>query len=37
MKEPMIQRTRYQRLIERMMHVFIILVLLAIFLKVLII
>ncbi len=37
MKEPMIQRTRYQRLIEGMMHVFIILVLLAIFLKVLII
>ena len=35
MKEPKIQLTPYQRFIEHMMHAFIILVLLAIFLKVL--
>jgi len=37
MKEPIVERTRYQRNIENMMHAFIILVLLAIFLKVLVI
>lgn len=37
MKEPKIELTRYQRLIETMMHAFIILTLLAIFLKVLVI
>jgi|GEM_PF-697303 len=35
MKEPKIELTRYQRFIEMMMHAFIILTLLAIFLKVL--
>lgn len=37
MKEPKIELTRYQRIIETMMHAFIILTLLAIFLKVLVI
>lgn len=36
MKEPKIQLSRYQRFIERLMHAFIILTLLGIFLKVLI-
>lgn len=36
MKEPKIELTRYQRFIETMMHAVIVLVLLAIFLKVLI-
>jgi hypothetical protein len=36
MKEPKIELTPYQRLIETMMHAFIILVLLGIFLKVLV-
>ena len=37
MKEPKIELTRYQRIIETMMHAFIIFTLLAIFLKVLVI
>lgn len=37
MKGPKIELTRYQRWIETMMHAFIILVLLAIFLKVLVV
>ncbi len=37
MKEPKIELTRYQRIIETMMHAFIIITLLAIFLKVLVI
>ena len=36
MKEPKIELTPYQRFVEAMMHVFIIVVLLGIFLKVLI-
>ncbi len=36
MKEPKIELTRYQRFIETMMHLFIIVVLLALFLKVLV-
>lgn len=35
MKKPKIELSRYQRFIENMMHAFIVLVLLAIFLKVL--
>jgi hypothetical protein len=37
MKEPKIELTRYQRFIEIMMHLFIIVVLLGLFLKVLVI
>ena len=37
MKEPKIQLSRYQRFIELIMHAFIIVVLLGIFLKVLVI
>ncbi len=37
MKEPKIQLTGYQRFIQALMHLFIILTLLAIFLKVLVI
>jgi hypothetical protein len=37
MKEPKIQLTQYQRVIENMMQIFIVLMLLAIFLKVLVI
>lgn len=37
MKEPKIELTRYQRVIETIMHAFIILILLAIFLKVLLV
>ncbi len=37
MKEPKIELTRYQRFIETMMHLFIIVVLLGLFLKVLVI
>ena len=36
MKEPKIELSGYQRFIDRMMHVFIIVVLLGIFLKVLV-
>lgn len=35
MKEPKIELTRYQRFIETMMHIFIIVTLLAIFVKIL--
>ena len=34
MKEPKIELTRYQRFIESMMHVFIVVVLVGIFLKI---
>ena len=37
MKEPKIELTRYQRLIENMMHTMIIVLLVALFLKVLVI
>jgi hypothetical protein len=37
MKEPKIELTRYQRFIETIMHLFIIVVLLGLFLKVLVI
>lgn len=36
MKEPKIQLTRYQRFIEGLMHAFIVVVLLGIFLKILV-
>ncbi len=37
MKEPKIELTRYQRFIETIMHLFIIMVLVGLFLKVLVI